>query len=174
MLTRRAARRARLPTAACLEQKPSTDSIRPFVSGTPIQNQPYSPKESLTTTPKVEKSFEPQIFSGIQPTGIPHIGNYFGAIRQWVDLQNQPPPEATATSSKPFFSVVDLHALTIRQDPKQLSLWRKETLAALIAAGLDPLGGKCNLFFQSDVGPFFFLVFYFWPLSPSFVSLVVL
>src|SRR5436190_12900596 len=84
------------------------------------------------------------IFSGIQPTGIPHLGNYLGALRQWVKLQN----EASA-ETKLIFSVVDLHALTVRQDATQLRRWKKETLATLLAIGLDP--SRSILFYQSSV-----------------------
>jgi hypothetical protein len=84
------------------------------------------------------------IFSGIQPTGIPHIGNYLGALQQWVHLQNTSSPDA-----KLLFSIVDLHALTVRQPPEQLRKWRRETLASLLALGLDP--NRCTIFFQADV-----------------------
>ena len=84
------------------------------------------------------------IFSGIQPTGIPHLGNYLGALRQWVRLQDEAPPH-----TKLLYSIVDLHALTSLPRPSSLRRWRKETLAALLAVGLDPK--RCIIFFQSDV-----------------------
>ena len=84
------------------------------------------------------------IFSGIQPTGVPHIGNYLGALHQWVRLQREEP-----ATTKLVFSIVDLHALTVQQDVEQLRKWKKETLAALLAVGLDP--GRCTIFYQSDV-----------------------
>ena len=84
------------------------------------------------------------IFSGIQPTGLPHLGNYFGALQQWVKLQ-----DSVAPKSKLYFSIVDLHAITSRQDPQALRRWKVEALATLLAAGLDPK--KCTIFFQSDV-----------------------
>jgi tryptophanyl-tRNA synthetase len=84
------------------------------------------------------------IFSGIQPTGVPHLGNYLGALRQWVKLQNEAPPNTTL-----LFSVVDLHAITIKQDPSELARWRKEMLASLLAVGLDPK--RCIIFAQSSV-----------------------
>ena len=84
------------------------------------------------------------VFSGIQPTGVPHIGNYLGALRQWVRLQ-----ETSSTTSKLIFSVVDLHALTVDQDKELLKQWKRETLATLLAIGLDPQ--RCTIFFQSDV-----------------------
>lgn len=84
------------------------------------------------------------IFSGIQPTGIPHLGNYLGALQQWVELQRNSSSDTTL-----LFSVVDLHAITIRQDPSELAKRRKEMLASLIAVGLDPK--RCIIFAQSSV-----------------------
>ncbi|KAL8923408.1 MAG: hypothetical protein Q9172_003157 [Xanthocarpia lactea] len=84
------------------------------------------------------------IFSGIQPTGIPHLGNYFGALEQWVKIQNS----ATSTTDL-LFSIVDLHAMTLPYDRAQFRLWRRQTLAALLAVGLDPK--RSTIFFQSAV-----------------------
>jgi tryptophanyl-tRNA synthetase len=84
------------------------------------------------------------IFSGIQPTGIPHLGNYLGALQRWVQQQNEADVDTTN-----IYSLVDLHAITVRQDPVQLRQWRKESLAVLLAVGLDP--NKSTIFFQSQV-----------------------
>lgn len=84
------------------------------------------------------------VFSGIQPTGVPHLGNYAGALRQWVQLQHDEP-----TSTQLNYSVVDLHAITIPQPPEQLKKWRREALASLLAIGVDP--ERSTLFFQSSV-----------------------
>ena len=84
------------------------------------------------------------IFSGIQPTGIPHLGNYLGALRPWVQLQEQAP-----ASTKLIYCIVDLHALTGTPSRDELKQWKKETLASLLAIGLDP--GRCTIYFQSDV-----------------------
>lgn len=84
------------------------------------------------------------IFSGIQPTGVPHLGNYLGALQQWVKLQDEAAP-----NTRLLFSVVDLHAITLPQDPEQLRTWKRETLATLLAIGLDP--EKSILFYQSSV-----------------------
>ncbi|KAL2809030.1 hypothetical protein BJX63DRAFT_424165 [Aspergillus granulosus] len=84
------------------------------------------------------------IFSGIQPTGVPHLGNYLGALREWVKLQ-----DTAAKDTKLIFSIVDLHALTVPQERGQLRAWRKEAFAALIAVGLDP--NRSTLFYQSSV-----------------------
>jgi tryptophanyl-tRNA synthetase len=87
---------------------------------------------------------KPVIFSGIQPTGVPHLGNYLGALNEWVKLQNDAKP-----GTQLFFSIVDLHALTIPQDAAQLRRWRREAFATLLAVGLDPK--KSTIFHQSAV-----------------------
>lgn len=93
------------------------------------------------------QSIDRVIFSGIQPTGIPHLGNYLGALHQWVKLQ-----DTAAPGTKLLFSIVDLHAITVPQDPRRLKQWKRETLATLLAVGLDP--ERSILFFQSSVRPF--------------------
>lgn len=86
------------------------------------------------------------IFSGIQPTGVPHIGNYLGALQQWVHLQQ------TATAgTKLFFSVVDLHAITTPQKAEDLRKRKLQMLATMLAVGLDP--ERSTLFYQSSVSP---------------------
>jgi tryptophanyl-tRNA synthetase len=99
---------------------------------------------SLASLPGQQKSHKQVIFSGIQPTGIPHLGNYLGALRQWVRLQDEASPDTTL-----LFSIVDLHAITIRQDARELAAWRKEMLASLLAVGLDPK--RCIIYMQSSV-----------------------
>jgi tryptophanyl-tRNA synthetase len=84
------------------------------------------------------------IFSGIQPTGVPHLGNYLGALQQWVKLQ-----KTASSGTKLLFSVVDLHAITVPQQSQQLKQWKRESLATLLAIGLDPT--RSILFFQSSV-----------------------
>lgn len=101
-------------------------------------------RASTQTSPKRDKSDRKVIFSGIQPTGVPHLGNYLGALRQWVKLQNEAAPETTL-----IYSIVDLHAITIKQDPSELAKWRKEMLATLLAIGLDPK--RSIIFAQSSV-----------------------
>ncbi|KAF2128576.1 tryptophanyl-tRNA synthetase [Dothidotthia symphoricarpi CBS 119687] len=93
---------------------------------------------------KKEHGKKQVIFSGIQPTGVPHLGNYLGALRQWVKLQNDASPDTTL-----LFSIVDLHAITIKQDPRELAQWRREMLASLLAVGLDPK--RSIIFAQSSV-----------------------
>ncbi|KAK4543140.1 hypothetical protein LTR36_005918 [Oleoguttula mirabilis] len=100
--------------------------------------QPYRALSATAKTPPRT------IFSGIQPTGVPHLGNYLGALRQWVKLQDEASSDTTL-----IYSLVDLHAITIRQDPKQLRQWKKDSLAMLLAIGLDPQ--RSIIFHQSDV-----------------------
>ncbi len=83
----------------------------------------------------------PIIFSGIQPTGRKHLGNYIGAIRQYVEGQERGEPA--------IFCIVDLHALSVAFDPLELRQRVDDTTAILLAAGLDPQ--RCILFRQSDV-----------------------
>ena len=82
-----------------------------------------------------------KIFSGIQPTGRKHLGNYIGAIRQYVDLQGEGDPA--------IYCIVDLHAITVPWDPTTLRTNVYDTTAILLAAGLEP--ERCILFRQSDV-----------------------
>jgi tryptophanyl-tRNA synthetase len=83
-----------------------------------------------------------KIFSGVQPTGNLHIGNYLGAIKNFVELNNQKDNEC-------IFCVVDLHAITVKQDPKELKKNIRETAATFIASGIDPK--KSIIFNQSMV-----------------------
>ena len=83
-----------------------------------------------------------KIFSGVQPTGNLHLGNYLGAIKNFVDLNNN-------KNNKCIFCVVDLHAITVRQDPKQLRNNIRETVATFIASGIDPKNSI--IFNQSNV-----------------------
>jgi tryptophanyl-tRNA synthetase len=86
-----------------------------------------------------------RIFSGIQPTGTKHLGNYLGAIREYVDGQQR----AAQTGDEAIYCVVDLHAITVAYDPSELRERLYDTTAILLAAGLDP--ASCVLFRQSDV-----------------------
>jgi tryptophanyl-tRNA synthetase len=81
-----------------------------------------------------------RIFSGVQPTGNLHLGNYLGAIRNWVALQHD---------YECIFCIVDLHALTLPQDPDELRASTREVAAAYIAAGIDP--ERCIIFNQSMI-----------------------
>jgi tryptophanyl-tRNA synthetase len=86
------------------------------------------------------QSVKKRVFSGVQPSGNLTIGNYIGALRQWVAEQD---------TYECFFCVVDLHSLTVQQDPMQLRAKTREVAALYIAAGIDP--EKATIFVQSHV-----------------------
>jgi tryptophanyl-tRNA synthetase len=83
-----------------------------------------------------------RIFSGMQPTAGLHIGNYYGALRNWVALSEQPDNES-------LFCVVDAHAITVEYDPRELPKRVFEVAAAYLAGGVDP--ARSTVFVQSDV-----------------------
>lgn len=104
-----------------------------------------SDRPSLPTdqpqTGRTGAAARPRVLSGIQPTaGSFHLGNYLGAVRQWVALQE---------THDAFYMVVDLHAITIPQDPAELRANTRLAVAQLLAAGVDP--ERCTLFVQSHV-----------------------
>jgi tryptophanyl-tRNA synthetase len=76
----------------------------------------------------------------MQPTGVPHLGNYLGALRQWVAMQDE---------EDCFYTIVDLHALTTGPDPTELRAKTLDLATAMLAAGIDP--DRCTLFVQSSV-----------------------
>lgn len=81
-----------------------------------------------------------KLFSGVKPSGNLHIGNYLGAVKQWVELQDD---------NEAIFAVMDLHAITVPQDPKELTRQTLDMIKVYLAAGVDP--NKCLLFLQSHV-----------------------
>jgi tryptophanyl-tRNA synthetase len=81
-----------------------------------------------------------RVLSGLQPSGDLHLGNYLGAVRNWVADQDR---------HDSFYAIVDLHALTLDIDPDELRSRTSETALDLLAAGLDP--DRCTLFVQSHV-----------------------
>ena len=83
---------------------------------------------------------KPKVFSGLQPTGNVHLGNYLGALRNWVRLQN---------SYDTVYCVVDLHAITVDYDPVQFTRDRLDAAKVLLAVGIDP--NKSLFYFQSQV-----------------------
>jgi tryptophanyl-tRNA synthetase len=86
-----------------------------------------------------------RVVSGIQPTGKPHLGNYLGAIRNYVRLQD----EAAASGGQSLYFLADLHALSQPHDPAELAANTREMVATLVACGLDP--DRCVLFNQAQV-----------------------
>ncbi|KAG8737961.1 Tryptophan--tRNA ligase, mitochondrial, partial [Ceratobasidium sp. 428] len=95
---------------------------------------PHAPAhEALRYTSSGHTSPPKTIFSGIQPTGTPHLGNYLGALVNWVSLQRNAGP-----NDRLYFSIVGLHALTLPQDPVKLRRERLDLLATLLAVGIEP------------------------------------
>ncbi|KAK4422258.1 Tryptophan--tRNA ligase, chloroplastic/mitochondrial [Sesamum alatum] len=94
------------------------------------------PSTSATSSSSVKK----RIVSGVQPTGSIHLGNYLGAIKNWIDLQN---------TYETLFFIVDLHAITLPYDTQQLSKATKDTAALYLACGVD--SSKASVFVQSHV-----------------------
>ncbi len=94
----------------------------------------------VATAPTTSGGTKPRVFSGIQPSGALHIGNYLGAIKRWVETQDR---------TDNIFCIVDLHAITVQQDPKTLHAATRELAAVYLAAGLK--AEECILFAQSDV-----------------------
>jgi tryptophanyl-tRNA synthetase len=86
-------------------------------------------------------AFQRRIFSGIQPTGNLHLGNYLGAVRNWVKLQNE---------FECIFCMVDMHAITVWQDPAELVRSTRELACAMIASGIDP---EKNVLFNQSQNP---------------------
>lgn len=96
-----------------------------------------------------------KIFSGIQPSGNLHIGNYIGAMKQWVAMQDE---------YEPIFCIVDLHAITVPQDPKVLRQKVREVAALYIACGIDP--EKSHIFVQSENPDHTYLAWIFDCIAP--------
>jgi len=96
-----------------------------------------------------------RIFSGIQPSGELHIGNYLGAVKNWVALQHEHPA---------FFCIVNYHAITVAYAPEELRRRTREMAVSLLASGLDP--AKAVVFVQSDVPEHTELAWVFNTLTP--------
>ncbi len=92
------------------------------------------------TTANQTPARRPRVFSGMQPSGAFHLGNYLGALKQWVQGQDE---------KENFFCIVDLHSLTVQQDPAALRQRTREFAAMYLAAGINP--DRCSLFIQSHV-----------------------
>lgn len=115
--------------------------IRKIIKNVSINSQFSFLRYSTNTGKRKEPIFPRKIFSGVQPTGALHIGNYFGAIKRWVDLQN--------SGEDVTYCVVDLHSITMPQDPVILRENTMKLTATLLACGIDP--DKATLFLQSSV-----------------------
>lgn len=100
---------------------------------------------------------KPRIFSGMQPTGELHIGNYLGALREWVRITDE-------GAHEPIFCIVDAHATTIEYDPRDMPRRSFDTALTYLAAGLDP--ERATIFVQSDVPEHFELTWYLGTVTP--------
>ncbi|KAK5084061.1 Tryptophan--tRNA ligase, mitochondrial [Exophiala xenobiotica] len=127
-------------------------SRRSFSSTTATSKSPQNVPYEGTKRSALTHDIQPRtIFSLIQPTGIPHLGNYLGALRRWKEFQD----EKTTPSKKRrrhhhlFFGLADLHSLTLTQDRELRRLNIRQTYASLLALGLDPK--ESILFVQSQV-----------------------
>jgi tryptophanyl-tRNA synthetase len=130
--------------------------------------RPTTPSPSFSAGPRSEKgappslkaiAFEkPRVFSGIQPSGELHIGNYLGAVRTWAR-------QVADGLEDPMFCVVDAHAITVPYDPKELDARILKLAADLIACGIDP--DRSTLFVQSDVREHTELAWYLASVTPS-------
>ncbi|BGP38117.1 Tryptophan--tRNA ligase, mitochondrial [Rhodotorula kratochvilovae] len=117
----------------------------------------------LSTVPQRKRRV---VFSGIQPTGVPHIGNHLGALSQWQNLVKEAAAQPPDSRDSLFFSVVGLHALTVPQDPTRLAAERRDMFAVLLALGLaDPAGGAA-IFHQDQVPEHAELAWYLNTVTP--------
>lgn len=131
---------ARTPEKLSIQFFPDARSPLPRPPSAARQQAPATTAEAGTeATPKTER--RKRVLSGVQPTGSIHLGNYFGAIKNWVKMQEE---------FDAFYCVVDLHAITAgAHDPKELIKSTRSSAAIYLAAGLDP--ERSNVFVQSHV-----------------------
>ena len=123
----------------------SAASFSPSIARSTRMSSSLPRRMSSTAEASTEASAEKKqrvktrrVLSGVQPTGSLHLGNYLGAIRQWVDFQNAPDfedDEGTLVKTENFFCVVDLHAITMPHDPKELKESTLSSAALYLAAG---------------------------------------
>lgn len=115
-------------------------TTRRILSGCHATSADTEHNPSETSTQKPATARRKRVLSGVQPTGTVHLGNYLGAIRNWVDLQDM---------YDTYFMVVDLHAITLPHNPKELLEATRNGAALYIACGIDPT--KAKVFVQSHV-----------------------
>lgn len=124
-----------------------------------MSDETNAPAEQPAPAP-VKKGPPPRVFSGMQPTGTLHLGNYMGALRVWVDLLE----ESKSTGMDCIFCIVDQHAITADYDPKEMRNKVLDAAVCYIAAGIDPT--RCTLFVQSHVPQHTELAWYFNTITP--------
>lgn len=111
----------------------------------PATTKHYTKNSKAKGSPRTRR-----IFSLVQPTGIPHLGNYLGALRTWKDFQDEKDaPGHQRRNHTLIYGIADLHSLTSKQDPDERREHIYQTFASLLAIGLDPR--KSTLFLQSDI-----------------------
>lgn len=128
--------------------------VKPAYNPSRSMARAFSATVEATAAPEEQKKKKiraERVLSGVQPTGSLHLGNYLGAIRQWVDFQNkeQFDEEGNVIPIENFFCVVDLHAITMPHDPMELQESTLSSAALYLAAGIDP--SKSKVFVQSHV-----------------------
>ncbi|ODM89111.1 Tryptophan--tRNA ligase [Orchesella cincta] len=128
----------------CHCRQMSSSSVRKYSSGGSKKGE--EEVNQIYEESKHEIQGRPRVFSGIQPTGDIHLGNYFGAIRQWVKFQEE---KKAGKYEHCIYSVVDLHAITMPQDRHVLEKNIFQAVATLLACGIDP--NESILFLQSHV-----------------------
>lgn len=113
--------------------------FRPMARRTLVQSFSAAVESPETEKPpRKPRTITRRVLSGVQPTGSLHLGNYLGAIRQWVDFQNADPTtdeDGNKIVTENFFCVVDLHAITMPHEPKELLESTKASAALYLAAG---------------------------------------
>ncbi|KAM0754153.1 Tryptophanyl-tRNA synthetase [Meredithblackwellia eburnea MCA 4105] len=119
----------------------------PVASTSKLAVNTFKRAASSVATPRKHRV----VFSGIQPTGVPHIGNHLGALSQWQKIVSEVKQQPPDSRDSLFFSVVGLHALTVPQDPKRLRQERRDMFAVLLALGLDDPTGGAVVFHQDQV-----------------------
>jgi tryptophanyl-tRNA synthetase len=108
------------------------------MSASTAEDASTAAKSSSSAEGQQKKTKIRRVLSGVQPTGSLHLGNYIGAIRQWVDFQNAPvqeDEEGTLIKTENYFCVVDLHAITMPHDPMDLAESTLASAALYLAAG---------------------------------------
>ena len=135
-----------------IERAPVCDQHRLHYTRGVTQKSPFATTLGDSAPPRA------RVFSGIQPTGTPHLGNYLGAMRTWRQ-------QVEANTEDTMFCVVDAHAITLPYDPKELRANIDDLVLDLIAIGLDP--EKTTLFVQSDVREHTELAWYLASVTPK-------
>ncbi|KAI9609417.1 hypothetical protein H4Q26_007371 [Puccinia striiformis f. sp. tritici PST-130] len=133
-----------LSSSTILQNAFTGSSIKQYAAHCHQSERFSSASTDMNKTPRAKQV----IFSGIQPTGVPHIGNYIGALQNWIRLQEMKKSNKEREIDI-YYSIVGLHAITLPRDSIQLKKERFEMMCVLLAIGLDPT--HCCLFNQDQV-----------------------